>query len=331
MNNCRNQKGMIIHPGAIGDCLLSLPLASWLKQVLGISQVDWIGRTEYVDFYPGRTAIDRVCSMELIPFHRFFQPAENFEITDGDPLLRVFTGYEQIISFLGSDDPHFEQNLLYAIHCCQSAQVIMLSLDNKNWTGHISRYYLGRTIVENEISSGDWQPPARLIDPFPSDFSAGRELVENLGINPDTSIILIHPGSGGVQKCWAFENFRLLSEQIREDGHEIIFLLGQAEEDRFGLEILKIINNLPVLSGLSLTQVLQVLACSDGYIGNDSGISHLAAAMGKPTLAVFGPTNPAKFAPLGLKIRILQIDPSSFYQFSEQNVAEARKLLLEIL
>jgi len=83
--------------------------------------VDWIGRTEYIEFYPGRTAVDRIRSMESIPFHRFFQEEIAFELEDGDPLIAHFSGYEQVISFLGFENPHFEQNLLFTIHCSQSA------------------------------------------------------------------------------------------------------------------------------------------------------------------------------------------------------------------
>jgi heptosyltransferase-3 len=302
-----------------------------MKQILGMDQVDWIGRTDYVEFYPGRSAVDRIRSMEAIPFHRFFQEIKSFEIEDGDPLIHYFSGYEQVISFLGSENPNFEQNLLYTLHCSQSAHLVMLPAEDPAYSGPVGRFYLERTAAENEISSEDWQVPIPLIQPHPNDYPAGREPIEELGINPDRPIVVIHPGSGGMQKCWAAENFVLLAGQLNEKGKEVIFLLGPAEKERFTEKTLESIKKYPVLSELSLTQVLQVLACSDGYIGNDSGISHLAASMAKPTMAVFGPTNPAKFAPVGPKVRILEVEASVFQQPSEKAVGQARELLLEIL
>lgn len=331
MNNCRFRKGLIIHPGAIGDCLLALPLASFMKQVLGLDQVDWIGRTEYVEFYPGRTDIDRIRSMESIPFHRLFQETGAFEVEDKDPLIQHFSGYEQVISFLGAENSNFEQNFLYTIHCSQSAQLVMLPLDKKDHTEHISTYYLEQLAAENEISLNDWQRPTRLIEPHPTDFQAGEEIIKELGLNPNQSIVIIHPGSGAKQKCWPLENFILLAEQIRQAGHETIFLLGPAEKERLDEKKMQVLDKYPVLSEFSLTQILQILTCTDGYVGNDSGISHLAAAMAKPTLAVFGPTNPKKFAPLGPKVKILLIEPADFEKSSEKYIMEARKLLLEIL
>jgi ADP-heptose:LPS heptosyltransferase len=331
MGQCRYRKVLIVHPGAIGDCLLALPLASFMKQVLGMDQVDWIGRTEYVEFYPGRSAVDRIRSMEAIPFHRFFQDNKSFEVEDGDPLIHSFSGYEQVISFLGSENPDFEQNLLYTLHCSQSAHLVMMPPDDPVYSGPISRFYLERTAAENEMETGNWQAPAPLIVPHPNDYPAGREPIEELGINPDHPLVVIHPGSGGTQKCWAPENFVVLAAQIKEKGYEAVFLLGPAEKERFKEETWVSLGKYPVLSELSLTQVLQVLACSDGYVGNDSGISHLAACMAKPTLAVFGPTNPAKFAPVGPKVRILEVEPSVFQQPSKPLADRACELLLEIL
>ncbi len=324
------QKGLIIHPGAIGDGLLALPLAVFLKQRLGISQVDWIGRTEYIEFYPGRSAVDRIRSIESIPMHRLFQDEKTFDVEDKDPLFQYFSGYQQVISFLGSDNPHFEQNLLYTLHCTQSAHVVMLPLDDPDHSDHISGLYLQRTASENEIDP-DLQPAQNILEPYPNDYVAGRSILEEIGINPDHSIILIHPGSGGAAKCWNAQNFIHLAEKIKKEGHEPIFLLGPAEIERWDEKIIKSLSKFPILTELSLTQVLQVLACADGYVGNDSGISHLAAAMAKPTLAVFGPTDPAKFAPLGIKSKTLKVDPAEFKNQSPEYVQKAAELLLEIL
>ncbi|HOQ04191.1 MAG TPA: glycosyltransferase family 9 protein [Anaerohalosphaeraceae bacterium] len=325
------RKGLILHPGAIGDCLLALPTASLMKQRLGIEQVDWIGRTEYIEFYPGRSAVDRIRSLDSIPLHRLFQKTESFEVQEHDPLVYSFAGYEQVVSFLGHENPDFEQNLLFTVHCSQSAQVLVLPPDKESYKGPIGRFYLEEIAAENQISLDNWQTPSPLLEPHPTDFSAGREQIQQLGINPDRSIVLIHPGSGGQTKCWAAENFILLAQMLRQERYEVIFLLGPAERERFSVRTLRTFHQYPYFSELSLTQILQVLACSDGYVGNDSGITHLAAALAKPTLAVFGPTDPAKFAPVGPKVRILRLERTLFKQFSEPCVHQALTLLREIL
>lgn len=327
----QSRKGLILHPGAIGDCLLALPAASLMKQRLGIEQVDWIGRTEYIEFYPGRCAVDRIRSLDSIPLHRLFEKPEDFEVQEHDPLVYSFSGYEQVISFLGSDHPGFEQNLLFTVHCSQSAHVLVLPTDTDSYEGPIGRFYLEELAAENQISLENWPIPSPLLEPHPNDFTAGREQIRQIGIHPDRTIVLIHPGSGGLAKCWAAENFLRLAELLRGEKYEVIFLLGPAELERFSPHILDVFCQFPTLSDLSLTQVLQVLACSDGYVGNDSGITHLAASLAKPTLAVFGPSDPGKFAPLGPKVRVLPVEVGVFQKFSESHAQKAFSLLLEIL
>jgi ADP-heptose:LPS heptosyltransferase len=61
-----------------------------------------------------------------------------------------------------------------------------------------------------------------------------------------------------------------------------------------------------------LSDVLAVLSCSRAFLGNDSGITHLAAAVGIRTVAVFGPTNPAIYAPIGPAVTILRSDAPDF-------------------
>jgi ADP-heptose:LPS heptosyltransferase len=62
----------------------------------------------------------------------------------------------------------------------------------------------------------------------------------------------------------------------------------------------------PVLRDLSLSLLVGVLAQTDLYIGNDSGVTHLAAIVGVRTVAVFGPTDPSRWAPSGSHVTILR-------------------------
>ncbi len=66
--------------------------------------------------------------------------------------------------------------------------------------------------------------------------------------------------------------------------------------------------DLEVIEGLDLPQLAALLARAKAYLGNDSGVTHLAAAVGVPTVALFGPTLPDVWAPLGESVRVLQFD-----------------------
>ena len=66
------------------------------------------------------------------------------------------------------------------------------------------------------------------------------------------------------------------------------------------------------VSGLGLAEVMQIIACAHLYIGNDSGITHLGAGLGAATLAIFGPTDPVLYGPIGPRVTIFNAEADSF-------------------
>jgi len=120
--------------------------------------------------------------------------------------------------------------------------------------------------------------------------------------------VLIHPGSGGRIKCWPLENFVTLARRLSDRGDVgVLFVVGEAEIDRWGEDALgPLAESFPLLRCGELVQLAGLLAQAKAYTGNDSGPSHLAAALGTPTLALFGATNPVHFAPVGRTVRVVQ-------------------------
>ena len=108
----------------------------------------------------------------------------------------------------------------------------------------------------------------------------------------DRPITVLHPGSGGRRKCWPVENYAALAESICENSQACVVLFGPVEneltpdiKDRFPDRCL-------ILRPPGLPELAGVLSFASLYVGNDSGPTHLAAAMNVPTLALFGPTDP---------------------------------------
>jgi ADP-heptose:LPS heptosyltransferase len=130
---------------------------------------------------------------------------------------------------------------------------------------------------------------------------------------PTKKAVVIHPGSGGAHKCWRLDNFLSVARILAKEGVEVVFLFGPAEVERFDASAINEIRMLgSLLTDLPLSDVLAVLSCSRGYLGNDSGITHLAAAVGIRTVVVFGPTDPVVYAPIGPAVTILRSDETDF-------------------
>jgi heptosyltransferase-3 len=297
------QRAVILQPGAIGDCVLTLPLAAFMKESLGLGGIDILGHTEYTGILPGRTCIDSIRSIDSANLHRLFVEPSTFDLADRDPLINVFADYAWIVTFLGEPDSSFEQNLIFTANCSHSAEVITLAMKPpQDFARHLTEFYTEQFIGQSGLSLSPPQVECDdcLVKTSKADRDRGEELRAEIDLDSSKKLIVIQPGSGGSDKCWHLDNFLAVAKQISSKGAEVLFLLGPAEVDRFGkARINKMSTVAKCATDLSLTQVVALLTCADGFIGNDSGITHLAAGLGIRTLAVFGPTNPTVYKPIG--------------------------------
>lgn len=320
------QRGAILQPGAIGDCILTIPLAKFMKDSLRLGSIDILGHTDYIGILLGRSCIEGIRSIDTMDLHRLFDETKTFDLEDGDPLINAFADYAWIATFLGEPNSNFEQNLIYTVNCSHSAEVITLSMkppsvtkqpqmQAKDFSGHLTDFYIQQFI---EQSSFPLEPKKVklnevLIKATEADINRGKELLKEANIDDRKKLVIIQPGSGGKNKCWHLDNFLAIAKQLSSEGIEVVFLLGPAESDRFSKTTLKKISSVAkCLADLSLTQVLGLLSCADAFLGNDSGITHLAAALGIKTFAVFGPTNPAVYGPIGPAITVFAKKTAAF-------------------
>jgi ADP-heptose:LPS heptosyltransferase len=327
----RSRRAAIIQPGAVGDCIFTLPLAQFITDHLNVGAVDMIGRADYISYFPGRTCIDTIRAIDCLDMHRLFCSPADFHLTGRDALIDAFAGYSWIVSFLGDPESDFEQNLIFTANCSQSVDVITLPLQPAS-TGchHITDFYI-RRLCETcglEFTGENILPSSGLfIKPAKSDKQAGEKILQDAGIDTDSDVIVLCPGSGGAAKCWHLDNFLTLAEQLKSAGAEPLILLGPAEVERFiPHRLIDISCTAAFLARLSLTEVLQVLCVADAYVGNDSGITHLAAAIGLDTVALFGPTDSVMYRPLGQNVCVFE-DKSPAFAAEPSEVLQQRVLL----
>lgn len=320
----RARRGVIIQSGAVGDCILTLPLAEFLKKTLQLGAIDIFGRTEYIDFFPGRTCIDGIRSLDSIELHRLFVNSDGFEVAEHDSLVQTFENYSWIISFLGGPNSDFEKNLIYTVHSARSAEIISLLLKPPDdFCEHITKFYIDQFLsqCQHQIPKSEISLYDALIKPNSADFQTGSELLIANQIDQNSDIVIISPGSGGIHKCWNLANFIAVAKKLIAKGFEVLFLLGPAEKERLSRAAVAAIEEISIcLNDLSLSQVLGLLSCVNIFIGNDSGITHLAAALGVKTIALFGPTNSAVYRPIGPDVTVLQVEPEGFAGIPSQDV-----------
>ena len=323
------QRGLILQPGAIGDCILTLPLAAFMKEWLQLGGIDVLGHTEYVGILPGRTCIDSVRCIDSIDLHRLFAKTKAFELRDRDPLINAFADYAWIATFLGGPNSDFEENLIFTANCSHSAEVITLSMKPPgDFSGHLTDFYIRQFVGQSGLSLQACSVLTNegFIRATKADKDRGKELLGEAGLDSRKELVVIQPGSGGQRKCWHLDNFLSVAQELLSEGIQVVFLLGPAEVERFSNAVVKRMSGVAkCLTDLSLTQVLGLLNCADWFIGNDSGITHLAAGLGVRTLAVFGPTDPAVYKPVGPAVTVFTSGTRTFARKPSQRLQ--RKLL----
>jgi ADP-heptose:LPS heptosyltransferase len=134
--------------------------------------------------------------------------------------------------------------------------------------------------------------------------------------------VLIHPGAGSPRKRWPLSGFRDVAVQLEVLRLGAEFVIGPAEQDL-----------LPELTRCEATvhrpvgslELLALLRSTAAYIGNDSGVSHLAAWAGIASVVIFGPTDPVRWRPRGDSVEIVQppIDCRPCFETATENCTAA--------
>jgi len=289
----------VLLAGALGDFLLALPALHILRHVVRGAKIEIIGNANWLPLALASGAVDRTCSLNDLPLHAGFQesPAGNH------PLWRFLARYDLILSWFGDREGLWEKNLRKAV----TGQVYVFPFHRREeFTGHVSRYFL-ETLRQTgmalpEASERPWWPPSHRWHPSPPSHCPGQRQPRG-----ETPRLCMHPGSGSEVKNWPPERFLEVARRLTCQGDlACTVLLGEAEQRQLPFWRQAESPGLAVRSGLNLLEVSGMLSRAPAYLGHDSGITHLAASLGVPTLALFGPTDPLRWSPLGPRVHTIR-------------------------
>jgi len=148
------------------------------------------------------------------------------------------------------------------------------------------------------------EPPVHVVDYhlslFPGPIS-DEERIPRLALTPvpdrERRGVAIAYGSGSPRKNWPRERFQVVAESFRRSGETVTWIAGPAEEGTAPPG--------PAWKDLPLSDLAAKLSRCRLYLGNDSGVTHLAAATGCPVVALFGATDARVWSPLGPRVKVI--------------------------
>lgn len=276
-------KILVIRGGAIGDFILTLPVLVALRQQFPDARLEVLSYPHIAQLALAGGLADEVKSIEARALASFF--ARDGQLDQS--LTSFFSGFALIISYLYDPDEIFQSN----VSQCTAAQFIVgPHRPDEKLALHATEAFL--------------KPLERLAiydaDPVPV-----------LPINHTSSMlnqIALHPGSGSERKNWPEENWMRLIQHL-QTATRFNFLLvgGEAEVGRVRrLSAVFRPERLALAQALPLAELARRLQPCLGFIGHDSGISHLAAALGLPALVLWGETNENVWRPRGERVTVLR-------------------------
>jgi ADP-heptose:LPS heptosyltransferase len=266
---------VILFPGALGDLLLVAPALRGLRAR-----------------HPGRRAVVAVGAW-LRDVAAIADIGDEIASLDDADTAGLFGGVRRprwlgarpvVYSWLGARDP--------AVGTCLRAlaeRVELLRVIRDDGPEHAAVAYATQVgLAASAVAPLGWRPP-----------TPGPRVAVFLAATTGP-LLAVHAGAGSPVKRWAPAGFAHVAASWRRAGGEVVELVGPAEDDLAPLASVR------RAVGWPLRDVVALLASARAFVGNDSGIAHLAAAAGTPAVVVFGPTAARRWAPLGADVTCVQ-------------------------
>jgi len=291
---------VIIHSGAIGDLIQVLPALHALRRAHPGARITLVGRRERAALAILAGAADESRDLDGAGLWRFAHDPSS-------SLPPAIAGADLVLDFLG----YAAAGL--ARHTPPPQAVTLTPLPPPGWDRPAAEW-IGRQVAEQLGVAVAGAPEIRV--PAGA-LAAGRELVASRGIGGPFAAI--HPGSGSPGKNWPIDRFATIARRLGDvSRYQVVWLAGPAEIERGTYQTRNSVGGTrnagaenSILQDLPLDRAAAVLALADAYLGNDSGITQVAAAVRRPdgratpTAALFGPTDPRVWAPRGSHVKLI--------------------------
>jgi len=271
---------LVIHQGALGDFILTFPALERLNHDIG--PVDVLCRSGFGRVACRLNLAERYHSLDAAIFVSLFSDALE---PPAEPILKA---YDTILLI------SFSESVETILRCDLPARIFRVP-PRPSASGKIH----AAEFIVNELESVGLVKPLRM----EVDAKIRPGCRDRRGV--DHKRILLHPGAGSQRKRWPLSHYKAIFNRLNELGMEPVPIIGPAEQD-LAPRISSGWENAQPLIISDLDLLMDTLETSGGLIGNDSGVSHLSAWLGVPTVTCFGPTDPACWRPLGPCVSVVQ-------------------------
>jgi ADP-heptose:LPS heptosyltransferase len=276
---------LVVRGGAIGDFILTLPVLRALRESLGACVHVLANRNVAPLWASAPFALDEAALAPLFVRDAAVSPR----------ILEWLRQYDCAITYL--HDPEG----VFVAHLARAGINRLIAAEIPSGAGPHAAAQLAAPLLELGMPIHH-RPPR--VDLTPAEIAFARQ---RFGFTDATRFVALHPGSGSRRKNWPLENWIALARQLVERERTIVFVGGEAETQQIAALRAAFGSAAHFAIDWPL-RTLGALLAGSTFAGHDSGISHLAAASGARSVVLFGPTDPAVWAPPGQNVRVLNAE-----------------------
>jgi lipopolysaccharide heptosyltransferase II len=287
------RKILLVRLRSIGDTVLSTPSVFALKRFLPHAEVDILVEDWVAPVLNNHPYLNNVIAVERTGLMARARVARELRSANYDVVYNLHGGTTATFFTRATGAPHrvgFKTYQYAQLHNHQAPSSLLLWGQQKAHSVEQQLALLGWT----GVPVTDRPPTALGVQPEAAEAIEQRLAAAGL---TDRKLALVHPAAAFATKQWATENFARVVEFLAEGGFAPVALV--APHERAVLDHLLAHASVQILSfdDLSLPQVTALAARSQLFVGNDSGIAHIAAAVGTPSVVIFGSSNIAHWRP----------------------------------
>ena len=305
---------LVVRLGAMGDILHALPAITALRQAHLNWQIDWVVEPRWQALLAVPGATERGLQMPIVDHLHFAStrdwrkgPLSRRTITSVNSLRMQLksAGYDAVIDVQGA----MRSAVLARMAGCP--RVIGEAMPRETaarllFTEQVVTH--GAHVIEQDIElasaiAGDvlkWVPPMLPIDATAEAWCDA--LLASSGTRP---VALVNPGAGWGAKVWPVQRYAEIARGLIERGYRVLVNAGPHEEIMADTIVKGTLGNAIPLS-TTLEQLIAVTRRAALCIAGDTGPLHLACALGRPVIGIFGPTDPSRNGPFGTRFRVLR-------------------------
>lgn len=321
---------LLIKPSSLGDIVHALPVVSALRSRFPLAKIHWLINRAFAPLLEGHPCVDQCIPFDRRHFgrlHRQWDAASDF--------VRFVSSlrearYDWVIDLQGLSRTGF---LSYATSAPLRAGFATAREFAPIFYSHLTR--LPRQPVHavdrNLAILGDIGLPESTPDfALPISVAAQKavdQLLTGQGISVDATFTALIPGARWIAKQWLPERYGELASRLIDEGLGPVMLLGSPDEREVAQHVQQsspheLIN---LVGETSLPELVTVLSRSRQIVCNDSGPMHLAAALDRPLIAIFGPTDPRLVGPYSAVARVVRTPfrPTSNHKLPDRRAMES--------